>query len=209
LRERVLFCLVLDRVYCAHFLAPPVQDPGTRHLWQNLDPQSYEPPRSKGGTRGQEGPASTANPRWLSHTHNQGGRRKELARPCRCGGGDPTHVLPSIFYKAGHSFRLWSIFYKSWSFSSPFLWGFGRDEPRTRSATPPNAVRYRLGLWCCCLITADGGVAEVTAYTAATIATTAAGRSRSQEVHKQFKGGFAPNARFFTAWLGPTLAVGP
>ena len=29
-----------------------------------------------------------------THSHNQGGRRKELARSCRCGGDDPTHALP-------------------------------------------------------------------------------------------------------------------
>jgi hypothetical protein len=27
-------------------------------------------------------------------SHNEGGRRKELARSCRCGGDDPTHALP-------------------------------------------------------------------------------------------------------------------
>jgi hypothetical protein len=74
---------------------------------------------------------------------------------------------------------------------------------------PLHPTRCATGL-ACAAAAADGGVAEVTAYTAATIATTAAGRSRSQEVHKQFKGGFAPKMRvFFTAWLGPALAVGP
>jgi hypothetical protein len=39
-------------------------------------------------------PTPSLGPLRQTHTHNQGGRRKELARSCRCGGDDPTRVLP-------------------------------------------------------------------------------------------------------------------
>jgi hypothetical protein len=39
-------------------------------------------------------PTPSLSPLRHTHSHNQGGRRKELAWSCRCGGDDPTHALP-------------------------------------------------------------------------------------------------------------------
>jgi hypothetical protein len=40
-------------------------------------------------------PTPNLSPLRHTHSQNQGGRRKELAQSCRCGGDDPTHALPS------------------------------------------------------------------------------------------------------------------
>jgi hypothetical protein len=40
-------------------------------------------------------PPTSGPPRHThTHTHNQGGRRGELTRSCRCRGDGPTHILP-------------------------------------------------------------------------------------------------------------------
>jgi hypothetical protein len=39
-------------------------------------------------------PTPGLSPLRHTHSHNQGRRRKELARSCRCGGDGPTHALP-------------------------------------------------------------------------------------------------------------------